>query len=723
MTVDTRKVLRGIGTWLAVMGVAVALSILPEVISTVGAPPAIGNLAANAELSVENVVGDVPQILSGPVPRDGTAWSQDRAVAFGNRKGVLQLDLGSLVELRGLLVQAGAGDRYVIQSSVAGESWGEVWKIQRVEGAGVQTRTHTFDSPLYARYLRLRAIEPGFNGMSIVATLRVYAELPSSWPQAPESVGELPEPSFPWLTLPQIALAKAVLAWLGAALLLLTVALRHFQASKRVLRGAKYTLIAVAVVASAGWWDYFQLTNRDYNQQRHHLADVYHYYLASKYSEELGYTKLYRCSLAVDIEDGFRALQMKRRVTRDLTTNSLVPTLSVAMGASEECRKSFSEARWAAFRADVDWLRAHLPVRMWFVLGRDHGYNASPVFTMVAGGLAHLIPLSDVGLVVLISLDTCLLVVLWYLIWSSFGWYGASAAMIFWSTNLLGNDHTFLIGAFLRQDALAAMVVGVCFLRRGYFGAAGFTLVWATLLRIFPGFLLGGVGLKILAEMVRERRIVLSPAHRKLLAGAVAGLLVLGGGTILTTGSPDSWFGFASNLAKHRNTPQLQNVGIKTLAFHIDRPDFLRAASIGVKELTASYERHPLREKATLVIALLVLSVLLVSVAGEEDWIAAILGLVWLPFVTDVNNYYWSMLLLFGLLAASSPKVMPAFAVLIAGFAGLGTTFSYLGLGLYVWASLLVVLFLTWVALVHAVPKRIGRRDGRFAIEENVGQS
>jgi hypothetical protein len=105
-------------------------------------------------------------------------------------------------------------------------------------------------------------------------------------------------------------------------------------------------------------------------------------------------------------------------------------------------------------------------------------------------------------------------------------------------------------------------------------------------------------------------------------------------------------------------------------------------------------------------LAILFLPLLLVAVRGQEDWVAAILGLTWLPFITDINNYYWSVTLLFGLLAVRRQLVGIGFAALILVFSSIALVYPHSGVGIYMWGSLALVLFFTAVTISSALERR-----------------
>ena len=88
--------------------------------------------------------------------------------------------------------------------------------------------------------------------------------------------------------------------------------------------------------------------------------------------------------------------------------------------------------------------------------------------------------------------------------------------------------------------------------------------------------------------------------------------------------------------------------------------------------------------------------------------------MTWLPFVTDVTNYYWTVLLVFELLIPRRPIIGYGFAAMIVVFTGLGPIYRHTGLGLYYFGSVALVLFLVWIAVLFAWSK-IARLRGVVA--------
>jgi hypothetical protein len=168
------------------------------------------------------------------------------------------------------------------------------------------------------------------------------------------------------------------------------------------------------------------------------------------------------------------------------------------------------------------------------------------------------------SLAVATALDPSLLVISFALIGITFGFRAAYSALILFGTSYaFGNWST--AGAFLRFDWLAASVAGVCCLKRERWRLAGVLLALAMSSRLFPGFLIGGVGLHALLQMVRQRSLLPAASMRRFAAGVVAGILVLGSLSIAVAGDARIGQGFLHNTIKHKATTTASNLGLVAL--------------------------------------------------------------------------------------------------------------------------------------------------------------
>jgi hypothetical protein len=228
---------------------------------------------------------------------------------------------------------------------------------------------------------------------------------------------------------------------------------------------------------------------------------------------------------------------------------------------------------------------------------RDHGYNPPPPWGVLGSRLANLGPAGDFQIRALASIDFALIALMWAGVGWAFGWRALCVAVIYWGTNLFG-VFGWNGGGFLRQMWLVSAIGGLCCLRRNHSAAAGALLTVSALLRIFPGVILVAVGIRAGWGMVRERRIALAPEHRRLLVGCLAAAGVIVPLSLLTYGGVRPWIEFVDNSRTDLGTPAF-------LAF---------------------------------------------AVRDQPDWVAGVLGIGLIPIAFELTNYYYAILLGYGLL-------------------------------------------------------------------------
>ena len=206
-----------------------------------------------------------------------------------------------------------------------------------------------------------------------------------------------------WISAQTAFAAKLAIALAAAALLVANEALRRSGRDAVLRRTRDALLAALGIAGGLGWW-HFAMVPLWNNVHEH---DAFHYFLAARYFPELGYSQLYRCTLAADLDAG---LDPGPRI-RDLDTNRLLPT-TTQLDAARACKARFSSERWQAFTSDLDWFRARLTPREWQQIREDHGFNGSPVW-LVAGGLLAAAPGGARALPWLALVDSVLLLAMW----------------------------------------------------------------------------------------------------------------------------------------------------------------------------------------------------------------------------------------------------------------------------------------------------------------------
>jgi hypothetical protein len=469
---------------------------------------------------------------------------------------------------------------------------------------------------------------------------------------------------------------KVAVAVAGTLLLLWAQVLRRAgrPAAHQPLRDG--LLLALGLFAGMCWWNLFHFHFRNYV----HNWDVFHYYVGAKYFPEVGYTRLYRCVVIADAEDGllFRA---ERRKVRHLESNTLGGTQAI-LADPERCKAHFSEARWALFKHDIAWFRGRMPPAFWEQAQRDHGYNGTPAWGILGSTLAGLGPASSTQILLLALLDPLLLLLMWAAVGWAFGWRVMCVALLYWGTNYPARFF-WNGGAYLRQDWLAISIIGICMLRRQRMAAGGFALTAAALLRVFPGLIIVGVLLKALMKMWSERTLTPSPGHRRFALGCVAALALLVTASAVVAGSWTAWSGFIDNSRKHADTPLTNHMGLKTVVAYDHDTRARLSAPLGLEEdpfLVWKEARRRVFEERVYLFAGLVLGFLILlarAVKNEEDWVAAVLAVGLVPVATELTCYYYSVFLAFGFLWARRESIGVGLCALAALTCLIATLFDW----------------------------------------------
>jgi hypothetical protein len=249
--------------------------------------------------------------------------------------------------------------------------------------------------------------------------------------------------------------------------------------------------------------------------------DQFHYYLGSKFFPELGYHLLYDCTALAELENG-RGAAIESSTIRNLRDNNLEPG-GLALRRAAECRQAFSMERWGAFRQDVNYFRTRVERTEQMRYLVDQGYNATPLWTVIGRLVTSNTTATDrsTGLIALLDvafLSGCLILIAW-----AFAPEAAALAALVW-----GVGHTWVyvhvggFGSFSRFDWLFAAVAGICVLKKQIGKTGAFALVVSSLLRVFPGALFFGPGVRGICQLWRSRHV--DAELSRVLVGALVGL-------------------------------------------------------------------------------------------------------------------------------------------------------------------------------------------------------
>ncbi len=289
-----------------------------------------------------------------------------------------------------------------------------------------------------------------------------------------------------------------------------------------------------------------------------HHWETFHYVLGSRYFPELRYDGLYAASFAAEAE-AFPGKALPATV-RDLRTNDVVPSRTIEWHMGEVKRR-FTPERWRQFVRDNSHFVVTSDPSYLARIRLDHGYNPTPAWTFVARLFDGWLPVDETTLRLWASLDLVLLATAFVFVFRSFGsWAGTVSLLVFglgypWRFDWVG-------GAFLRQDWLAASVIGLCMLKRERWAAAGALFGYAASVRLFPAaFLFGPAVLGLRAVLRKEETAWL----RKLAASFVLSVALWVAAGSFTGRGVAAWGEFGRNFQKHRQTWLTNNVGLKNL--------------------------------------------------------------------------------------------------------------------------------------------------------------
>lgn len=395
-------------------------------------------------------------------------------------------------------------------------------------------------------------------------------------------------------------------------------------------------LAALALASFASYYNFFRAGHPGGFKG----ADVFHYYMGSKYFGELGYFELYHCTLAALVEDGQQDPNAFPEV-RDQRTLRLEPPSATAAGV-RDCPERFSPDRWRSFKRDLAFFRPRILGGSWTHLLVDHGYNPTPVWSFAGGIFSKPIPADSPWFPWLIALDRGLVLAMGALIAWAFGLEALCLAAIAWGASPLWS-YNWIGDAFLRNLWLFSAVLGLCLLERGRQLASGAALAFASLLRIFPGIFVAGF---LAHAAVRARREGIPRDARRFVVGVAAGsLLLLAAGAFGTGRGPGAYLEFQQKMSAVVAQAGVNKIGLSALAAELVH----RATTVEVRtpegrtvkvETPAPFTVGAIRSLQALLVVLGLLAFwrALARISAVE---ATVLGFALIPLLTSPTNYYY----------------------------------------------------------------------------------
>ena len=418
---------------------------------------------------------------------------------------------------------------------------------------------------------------------------------------------------------------------LALAVVIFAIGLRKGDLGPRGQKIRKWSLVLLALAAYASYYQFF----RTGHPHGFSTTDNFHYYVGSKYFEELGYYGLYECSITVLHERGVRVPGGPNPQVRDLRSMELRPLGLIRMQGSD-CPERFSPERWSAFSRDVGFFVEQWPPHIRNAIWSDHGYHPTPLWTRIGGQIAEWMPTDDSSdRYILKRIDRVIIALTLLIVTWAFGLEVGCLAAILWGTGHLWR-YTWIGDAFLRHLWWTAIFLGLCAMRRGAMGWGGMGLTAGAALRLFPG----AFGIGYFAGAISNALRSTSQKYNltRFLAGCVLTLIAISL-VIGTSIGLDALIGFAAKIGEFTALAATNKVGLSAWLGSLPAPvaplaPILRAT---ILVLFAFLFWRGLREAL--------------------PWEASALGFALIPFLTDPTNYYYSFFAMGVVLAHRRPII------------------------------------------------------------------
>ncbi|MEO8212105.1 MAG: discoidin domain-containing protein [Myxococcales bacterium] len=496
-------------------------------------------------------------------------------------------------------------------------------------------------------------------------------------------------------------------------------------------------LVLVGIVSFFAYWNFGAFHFGNYV----HYWDSYHYYVGSKYFKELSFDLLYECSSIADSEEPSMRRKVELRKIMHLRTNVLGGTAEI-LANPDHCKKHFTPERWKMFKKDIEYFRNRHGVKRWEEVTTDHGYNATPVWTILGQALANLAPASDAQMWFLTRIDPMLILGMIAMIWWAFGWQVLCVGLAVFATNFPSRFY-WTGGSYLRWDWLFHMTAGVCLIKKGKPIFGGYLVAYSALLRVFPGFMFLGpifIVIQQLLDQTKGRKWwqrlpptelpamlrKVERSHLMVILGAALAVATLVPVSLVTSNGVEGYRTFVQNSKKHTSTPLTNYMGWRTVVTYKEKEAgrFLRTDRLEDpwKDWKDARLRTFHHRKWAYIAGILGFLVLLYrAVRGMTAWEATALSSMMIAVVPELTCYYYSFLIVMALLWHTRREVGLALMAVTAatGFIDWAPTqflprvfpFSYLQMPTwldeqYTWMSVATLLGIGYILYEYGfVPK------------------
>lgn len=660
----------------------------------------VPNLLAGLAPSRIEGVNHPERLADGVRATSGDTWDTGVTSTFSNPNGVIEFNLGDVKPIRAIYIQGDNNDEYIFSASTDGKEYKEIWIAPPDNSPGMQGRsTNSIDTT--ARYIRITArggdrfysigevqlfSDPGglgassllsenqglptpesIRGKAVMLVFAIFVWLFVNWRYSPLTwalaTALLPgwigyslyqEASDIWpVQMREVAIMRAVSAAIaGLAILRELVFKKAYPAQRWTITS---TLGIAAVLSFLSFFNLGAPQFRDHKANQPlfvHNFDMRVYYPVAKYFKELRYNGLYQASVAAYVYDepGVSIDSLNNVELRDLRNHRITRVEQVKQQILD-IPKRFSKERWEAFKTDMRYFRQTMGVGDYLGSMKDHGGNATPVWTAIAHIIFAGTTASNSTLILGAMLDPLMLILAFVAIWRSFGVRTSLMAVVIFGANDFYMFGSNWAGATLRHDWMVYLALGLCALKTKRWTLGGVLLTMSAAIRAFPAFAMVGVGLAFGWQLYEHyRREGKLPSWSQLLEeyqpqvktimGAVAcGVIVFVFSSLVF--DVQAWGEWIRKVQILDHDPHVNDVSLRAVVAGVNH---LQLVSLG--------QRAPLHFG---LIALFGLAVVMAVRNKPLDQAAAI-ATVMIPMVFNPANYYAHFIYVLPLIAIETTR-------------------------------------------------------------------
>src|SRR5690606_5118706 len=170
-----------------------------------------------------------------------------------------------------------------------------------------------------------------------------------------------------------------------------------------------------------------------------------------KYAPEIRYTDLYNASVIAEAE--LFGPETVPKTIRNLETGLRGYQTTKVLEDPAPVKARFTPERWEAWRRDIAWFKSKVYGSRWSGMLSDKGYNATPVWSAMTGGLLsnRIGTSNESGMQFLAALDLLLILTASAAVTWAFGLRTALFMLLLLGTHYVMH-FSHMKGAFLRTD-------------------------------------------------------------------------------------------------------------------------------------------------------------------------------------------------------------------------------------------------------------------------------